>query len=396
VNILQLTLAFPPAYAWGGPVKTVHLSCRELVRRGHRVTVYCSNLLDKYNRLFPETIERELDGIRVVYFKAWNIPAWPGTLGPVWLPELSSRLAREIADFDVIHINGYRNLMHLPAGRLARKAGVPYVVQPHGSMPVILNSFRVKRLYDRFLGRRELRGLSALVALQESERRQALVHGVPNDRIEIIPNGVDLDNPMPPPEPGTFRKRHGIAENRPLVLFLARINRKKGTDMLVEAFAKIDPALNAALVIAGPDDGQLAEVRRLIDHFHLKDRVILPGLLSHEEAMAALRDADLFVLPCRTDTFPMAIIEACMMETPMVITDRCEIADIVKDRVADIVPFDAAAFGAAMERLLVDGAHSERYRVACSILLRDAFSLGSVVDRVEALYRRVIAENPKR
>jgi glycosyltransferase involved in cell wall biosynthesis len=395
MNILQLTLAFPPAYAWGGPVKTVHLSCRELVRRGHQITVYCTNLLDKKHRLYSETTEREVDGIRAVYFKAWNLHAWPGTLGPVWLPELSSRLAREIPDFDLIHINGYRNIMHLPASRLARETGVPFIVQPHGAMPIIVNSFWVKHLYDLLLGRRETRGLSALVALQESERQQALAHNIPSDRIEIIPNGVDLENPTPPPEPGTFRKRHGIAENRPLVLFLARINRKKGTDMLVEAFAKMDPALNAALVIAGPDDGQLPEVLRLIDAFGLKDQVILSGLLSHEEAMSALQDADLFVLPCRTDTFPMAIVEACMLQTPMVITDRCEIADIVRDRVADTPPFDADQFGAAMERLLTDSERARRYRAACPAMLRGNFSLKGVVDRLEELYRRVIRENKR-
>lgn len=386
MHILQMTLAFPPAYAWGGPVKTVYLSCRELARRGHRVTVYCSNLVSKHEKLFPKTMEKKVDGIRVVYFNAWNLPFWPGTLGPVWLPDLPAWIRREIGQFDVVHMNGYRNIMQLPVSAAARRAGVPYIVQPHGAMPVIMNSFLLKRLYDRLLGQRELKGLSALVALQEAERQQALSHGVPDERIVIIPNGVDLDEPPPKVIPGAFRQKYGISDDQPMILFLARINKKKGTDMLVEAFARINPALSPALVIAGPDDGQLEEVNRMIDDLKIRDRVVLPGLLDHGEAMSALNDADLFVLPCRTDTFPMAIVEACMMQTPMVITDRCEIADIVKNRVADITPFDAGDFGAAMERLLTDRARHERYQEACPVLLKETFSLEAVVDKVEALY----------
>jgi hypothetical protein len=53
MNILQVTLGFYPAQAWGGPVKIVHQNSRELVRRGHQVTIYCTNLLDKKNKIIP-------------------------------------------------------------------------------------------------------------------------------------------------------------------------------------------------------------------------------------------------------------------------------------------------------------------------------------------------------
>jgi glycosyltransferase involved in cell wall biosynthesis len=81
-----------------------------------------------------------------------------------------------------------------------------------------------------------------------------------------------------------------------------------------------------------------------------------------------------------------------MMQTPMVVTDRCEIAEIVKDRVADITPFDSATFAKAMERLLTDRVRYTRYKFACQSLLRETFSLNGVVDKLETLYQRVIDE----
>jgi glycosyltransferase involved in cell wall biosynthesis len=76
----------------------------------------------------------------------------------------------------------------------------------------------------------------------------------------------------------------------------------------------------------------------------------------------------------------------------MVITDRCEIAHLVQGRVADVVPFDATAFAGAMGRLLTSRERYQRYRGNCQALLSDTFSLEITVDRLESLYRRVVAE----
>ena len=391
MNILHLTLGFYPAVSWGGPVKIVHQNCKELVRRGHQVSVYCTNLLDKKQKIQPGTFEKRIDGIRVVYFATWNIPWWPGTLGPIWLPDLPGYLKREIAGYDIVHINGYRNLMALPVSRAARRSGIPFIIQPHGAMPIIVNSFFVKRVYDWFFGAKELNGVSAVIASQESEQQQIQAYKIPTEKIIIIPNSCDISERESFPEPGKFRQRFGISPDHPLILFLGRINKKKGTDMLVEAFARLD-GLDAILVIAGPDDGQLEEVRGLIQKYALEDRVILPGLLSGPDVFSAFQDADLFVLPCRADTFPIAIVEACLAGTPMVITDRCEIAHLVKDRVADVVPFDAQAFAMAMESLLTDRVRYETYKANCPMVMADTFSLSVAVDRLENLYTQVIAE----
>ena len=394
MRILHVTLGFYPAEGWGGPVKSVHRTCKELVRRGHEVVIYCTNLFDKKTKIEPGTFEREIDGIRVVYHDTWNLPWWPGTLGPIWLPGLPSVLRRELQNFDVIHLHGYRSFMLLPAVQAARRANIPIVTQPRGALPIIVNSFWVKRLYDTIFGKSELQGISALIALQESERQQALAQGVPADRIVIIPNGIDPQTLENLPEVGAFRRRLGIRSDLPLILFVGRINKKKGTDMLVEAFSRMGTP-DAQLVIAGPDDGQLAEVKELITKYHLENKVSLPGLLDSTEVLTAFRDADLFVLPCRTDTFPNTIIEACLTGTPMVITEGCEIAHLVRNRIADVVPFDPDIFANAMKDLLVDSEKHKKYRQTSSAVLEDTFSIKAVVDRVEQVYEQVIAEKQR-
>src|SRR4030042_7041888 len=254
MHILHVTVGFYPAQAWGGPVSVVHQNGKELVRRGHRVTVYCTNLLDRRQKMGTKTVERTMDGMRVVYFDTLRLRWLPGTLGPFWLPDLPAYLKREIKTFNIVHLNGYRSTMTLAVAQAARRAGVPIVTQPHGTLPVIINSFIVKRAYDRLLGHKELKGIRALIALQESERHQARALGVPADRIEITPNGIDPKERDAVLEEGRFRRSFGLDLKKPLILFLGRINKIKGTDMLIEAFARLK-GVDAQLVIAGPDDG---------------------------------------------------------------------------------------------------------------------------------------------
>jgi glycosyltransferase involved in cell wall biosynthesis len=347
--------------------------------------------MDKRERLHSKSVSANVDGINVTYFKTWNLPWWPGTFGPTWLPELGGFLRKNISQYDVVHLHGYRNFIGLQVIREAQKAGIPYILQPHGELPVIVNTFLLKRLYDRWLGKGELEGMSACIALQSSEYEQAIERGVPPEKIEIIPNGIGYEQTRAGDERGKFRRQYGLAKDRPLILFLGRINHKKGTDMLVEAFARMQHR-EAQLAIVGPDDGQLSDVKELIRRYRVSDRVILTGLLAGDEVFAAYRDADLFVLPARTDTFPSVLMEACQAGTPMVVTEGCEIAGLLRDRVAEVTPFDPDCFAEAMDRLLDDRSLYLRYQTNCPLLVEEEFSLSRSIDKLESLYRRVIRE----
>lgn len=280
--------------------------------------------------------------------------------------------------------------MMLLAAKAARKAGIPFVTQPMGSLPVVSNSLWLKHVYDWVFGKMELDGISALIALHDVERLQALARSVPEDRIEIIPNGIEPVAEETSAEPVDFRRRFHLRSDTPLILFLGRVNKIKGTDMLVQAFARLEN-VNAQLAIAGPDDGQLAEVKELIQKYHLEGRVVITGLLSESDKAAAFREADLFVLPSRYDAYPTTIMESCLAGKPMVVTDRCQSAGLVRDRVADVVPFDTSAFAAAMQELLSNRARYDRYHKNCQEMFAEHFSIGAVIDRLEALYMRVAA-----
>ncbi len=396
MNILHVTLGFYPAESWGGPVKGTYRTCSELSRRGHSVTVYCTNLLDKKHKIQAGTFERQVNGIRVVYFDTWNFKWWPGTLGPFWMPELPARIRQEIRNFDVVHLHGYRSLIFIPVAGAARSHSVPIVVQPHGMLPVTSNTIFLKRVYDTLLGSMELKDIAALIALEKTEWQHAIGTGIPPERIRIIPNGIDPGLRQSLPPKGFLRERYSIPADRRVILSLGRINKLKGIDMLIDAFAQVQ-SQGTHLVIAGPDDGMLQEAMELARRPDLKGRITFTGLLSGDDVMAAFRDAELFVLPSRYDAYPQAVIECTLAGTPMVVTDRCQIADLVGGEIGEVVPFEASAFARGIDLLLTNTELHERYEQNTERVLAEQFSISAVADKLESVYQAVIAakESPR-
>ena len=207
---------------------------------------------------------------------------------------------------------------------------VPYIVQAHGSVMPFYQKTWLKKLFDKLWGNNILKDASKVIALTETELEQYKKMGVREDKIEIIPNGINLSNYQNLPEKGEFKKKYGIDEDEKIILYLGRINKIKGIDMLIEAFSDISNDLKKIkLVIVGPDDGFLKYLKEMSIDLELSDRVLFTGPLYKENKLEAYRDAYVYVLPSVYEAFPNTVIESCACRTPVIITESCGISDII-------------------------------------------------------------------
>ena len=110
------------------------------------------------------------------------------------MPDLSSFIRKQLHHFDVIHLNGYRNLINQQFIGGSEEIWSTANPSTPSHLPVIVNTYLLKKAYDLLLGSRELHATRALVVGQESEKAQALALGFPEGKIEIIHNGIDLDS----------------------------------------------------------------------------------------------------------------------------------------------------------------------------------------------------------
>jgi glycosyltransferase involved in cell wall biosynthesis len=396
MRILNVTQSYYPFLDKGGPTVKVRSLARGLAARGHKVTVLTADL-----GLDQETARRlgavrhdwgwsaEDDGVEAIYLRVLG-----HYRALTWNPGALRWCRRSMGSYDVAHIYGMYDLLGPVAAHVCHERGVPYLVEPMGMYRPIVRNIPLKWAYRWLIGDRILRHARFLVATSEQEREELESGGIPPVQIVVRRNGIEF--PVALPAAGAFRKQWNIAADAKLVLFLGRLVKKKSPELAVEAFAdwrsQASGNRSAILVIAGPHEQ---------DHFRdalesyatglgLQDSVLFPGPLYGEAKWAAYRDADVFVLPSQNENFGNTAGEAVACGTPVLLTDRCGIAPLVKDRAGLVAVFDRAAFGKALAQLLGNDELRNRLRDGCAEVAR-SLTWDEPLDQMESIYSAAIA-----
>jgi glycosyltransferase involved in cell wall biosynthesis len=395
MRILKVTQSYYPFLDTGGPAVKVRALARGLAARGHKVTVLTADL-----GLDQETLRRlgavrhewgwsaEEDGVEAIYLRVlgryraitWNLGALR------WC-------RRNIGSYDLAHIYGMYDLLGPVAAHVCHSRRVPYIVEPMGMFRPIVRSIPLKWAYRWLIGDRILHHARFLVATSEQERQELESGGIAPAQIVVRRNGID--GPASIPEAGAFRKQWNIAPDAKMVLFLGRLVKKKSPELALEAFADWRAAAggnrSGVLALAGPheEDQYRRSLETYAAHLGLGDAVLFPGALYGDAKWAAYRDADVFVLPSQNENFGNTAGEAVACGTPVLVTDRCGIAPLVQDRAGLVAPFDRAAFGTALARLLGDDELRSRLRAGCADVAR-SLTWDEPLDQMESIYSSVV------
>jgi glycosyltransferase involved in cell wall biosynthesis len=248
------------------------------------------------------------------------------------VPRRFAPIARSVRRADLVHVTGFRD----PVGTLAAmRSRAPVVIEPMGMHRRRLRSVPIKTVFDRTVGAWVMRRCDLVVATSSLERDELVEDGVPVERIVVRPNGIDDGGDL---ARGGFRKDQRIPLDAPLVISLGRITTKKGLPRLVRAIAELP---GCWLAIIGPDDGDgtLERVSEEIKRCRVADRVRLEpvGRWASERA-GVYADANAFCLPSETENFGNAAAEAAASGLPVVISDRCGVAEFLPAASTAVVP----------------------------------------------------------
>ncbi|HMN97141.1 MAG TPA: glycosyltransferase [Phycisphaerales bacterium] len=294
-----------------------------------------------------------------------------------------------VGESDVVHLHGVWYPIVRVAAREAKRAGIPYVLAPHGMLdPWSLSQKALKKRVALALAfRRVLDQASWLHMLNHDEVRLAAPLGL-RSATEIVPNGIFPDEVAELPPRGRFRATVPGLGDAPFVLFLSRLHFKKGLDLLAEAFAILGRARpDVHLVVAGPDDGAQAELVAQVARLGVGSHVHLVGPLYAARKFEAFIDAEVFCLPSRQEGFSMAITEALASGRPVVITPECHFPDVESGRAGRIVPLEPARIAAALEGLLGDPEEAQAMGRRGRELVLSTYTWPAIAERTVALCR---------
>jgi glycosyltransferase involved in cell wall biosynthesis len=372
----------------GGPSLALPVMAHALSQRGIGVTIATTDDDGRGKRQAVALRQRPDDQrIHYIYFRK-NTEFYKFSF------QLTRWLLKHVTDFEVVHIHALFSYSSVVAGFVARSRQIPYIIRPLG----VLNQWGMKnrrrilkRLSLRWIELPILRSASAIQYTSQAEQLEAsLAHpAIASLPSAVIPLAIEAVNPSA--ESAGFFTKFPEASGRPIVLFLSRLDPKKGLELLLEAFARVRSSVDRSLlVIAGEGTaGYTASLRARADALNLNRDIVWAGFLSGDEKTAAFAAASIFVLPSFSENFGIAALEALAAGVPVILSDQVALSDEIRDADAGLVaPCEAEPLAEKIITLLLDPELRQRFGRNSRRLVQERFSMEAVGRALKDLYQR--------
>lgn len=400
MRILFAALGYKPAWRLGGPIHSVAGLAEGLVRKGHRVTVFTTNANLDEDLDVDVDRPQNVDGVEVWYFrreesiKKWLpwIPYLSRSAGFLYAPAMAEALDTTVPRVDVVHTHQPFIYPTWAAARAARRHGKPLVYHQRGVFDPAHLKFRSfkKSIYLAAVEKPTMRRATMLVALTTAEEANYRALGIATP-CRVVPNGI---------EPGLYadgdasraNERWRLPREAKVVLFLGRLHPTKGADLLLDAFRAVaDRVPRTVLVLAGPDEWRLeAKFRESAAAAGLADRVRFPGMVAGTEKLDLLARADLFALPSDAEGFSIAILEALVTRTAVLLSPGCHFPEAEAAGAGRVVRQNSGDFAEALVDLLSDPAGLAKMGECGRDLVRSRYSWDRITDAMVAIYEEGI------
>jgi len=370
------------AAAHGGPSRAIVIMEKALVALGVSVTTATTDD-DGPGRHLACTLNKAVDAEQITrwyfhksinfYKVAWSFVPW---------------VKQAVTSFDIVHIHALFSFTSIVAAWAARRAGVPYIIRPLGTLTNYGRTQRrpwLKRLSLKWIEGPLLRDAAAVHFTSLDEQREAAECGVPMRGV-VIPLGIDA---APVTDDTLVRSHFSALQGSSYLLYLSRLDPKKNVEGLLHAFAQCHVQLpNTKLLIAGngtPD--YVACLMALATTLGLDKQVIWAGHIDGDLKASALAGATLFVLPSFSENFGIAAAEALMAGLPCVLGQGVAISqDVVTAGAGVAVQTDPASIAAGLMQVLSDPAKQATMAASAAALARSKYSAQAMGVKLVQLY----------
>ena len=384
-----MCVRFPPAP--GGAETHVHSISKELVKRGHDVTVFTSDLYTETPFVRLTEVPDTTDGVRVKRFRAHTMG---GEMHYVLVPSLLWRSIRE--KVDVVHAHSY-GYFHVNAAFLMRRLrGVPFVFTPHfhpeWSMWGGSKRKMLRRIYDRWLGSCIFDSADKIIGVSKAE--MSLMNGgrFAEGRTTIKPNGISPGDFDPPPDGQLFREHYGLGEK--VVLFVGRLASNKGLDTLVDSIpGVIAEHDDVKFVLVGQDEGMRESLLKKANSLGVSDALVFTGHITDDRLFrSAFASSDVFVLPSEYEAFGIVLLEAMMCEKPCIASAVGGTSEaIVQDETGLLVEYgNAGKLAEMITGILSDPQRAKEMGKKGRERVLRKFTWGRVAREIEKVYEDLI------
>jgi glycosyltransferase involved in cell wall biosynthesis len=273
----------------------------------------------------------------------------------------------DAAGVDVVHVQT-PFIAHSSGVRWARSHGLPVVETWHTHFEEYFHHYapflprRLLRAAARSISRRQCNALDHLIVPSPAMLEVLRAHGVERP-ITVLPTGIEPDA-FAYGDGAAFRRRHGVAADRPVLVYVGRIAHEKNLDFLLDVLVELRPRLPGLLMMLAGEGPAVPHLRSRARELGVAEAVLFVGYLRRDgELQGCYAAGDLFVFASRTETQGLVLLESLALGVPVVALAELGTREIVlPGRGARAAPDDVAGFAALVEELLRDP--SRRGRMA--------------------------------
>ena len=326
------------------------------------------------------------DGYTVRYFRCSPFRRYKFSVNLLnWLWE-------HAGEFDLAHIHALFSPVSSTAATVARMRQLPYILRPLGTLdPADLQKKKqLKQIYATLLERPNIAGAAAMHFTSEPEAQISERFGV-STRDLVIPLGVN-----PPLNVG----EKTVANDSPVILFMSRIEPKKGLNLLIPALERLlATGYKFQFVLAGSnpqDPAYETQIQTQIKQSSLGEYTTITGFVTGEEKARLLQQADLFVLPSYYENFGIAVAEAMVAGIPVMISDGVQICEQVKLAEAGWVsPCEVDEITALLGSALQNQQERQRRGQNAKQYALEHYSWDAIARTTIQAYEQIIESKPK-
>lgn len=242
---------------------------------------------------------------------------------------------KELANFDIIHVH-----FAYPAGFAAALIGKilkkPVVLTVRGTDINYFPTDPVLKIIIRY----SLNRITKIIAVSDNLKRKVSNLNIKCNKIEVVPNGVDL-NLFKAIDKGSVRKKLGINDHNKVILYVGAFEKVKGLEFLLRAYKEIlkSYVFNEATLILIGTGSITKKIKRMIWDYDIYDHVLLKKYIKHEEIPLWMNASDVFCLPSLNEGRPNVLYEAIACGTPVVATNVGGVSEIiVSDELGELIP----------------------------------------------------------
>lgn len=391
MKVLHVIPTLSPAD--GGPTRGLRDAAKGLYDHGIEVSICTTNEDQRAKLAVPLGRPQWEAGATVWYFDRLTF-FYTLSLG------ITGWLVKHIREFDLVHIHCLFSFPSTAAAFIAHKQQVPYIIRPLGTFShwgIRNRRPLLKQISTLFIERQILQNASLIHFTSEQERDEFPPAHL-RTRCVVVPIGIDLTPTWVLSKPGNFKARFAELTGKTLLLFLSRIDPKKGLDLLLPALVQLKLLkLNVALVVAGKGENEFTEsLHQKAQKLGIGGDIIWAGFLSGQAKLEALADADVFVLPSYSENFGIAVVEAMASGLPVLISDQVGIhQQVVQAGAGLVVPCQVEALTEALARIAQSPDWRRHMGIRGRQLVEEHFSLESVTRSLIDVYRQVVRQNPE-